>query len=100
MNLMEFFRTEQFAKELADNLNKKEIQFLIKKGKEALEFANHIKENNLYFDYDVTPQTIDNDIRCVKWNIRELRKAIELKRNEPFEFISINSEIYTQVCLN
>ena len=100
MNLMEFFRTEQFAKEVADNLNKKEIQFLIKKGKEALEFANHIKENNLYFDYDVTPETIDNDIRCVKWNIRELRKAIELKRNEPFEFISINSEIYTQVCLN
>ena len=100
MNLMEFFRTEQFAKEVADNLNKKEIQFLIKKGKEALEFANHIKENNLYFDYDVTPETIDNDIRCVKWNIRELRKAIELKRNEPFELISINSEIYTQVCLN
>ena len=100
MGLIEFFRTEQFAKEVADNLNKKEIKFLIKKGKEVLEFANHIKDNNLYFDYDVTPAQIENDIKCVKWNLRELRKAIELKRNEPFECISITKEVYVQICLN
>jgi hypothetical protein len=100
MDLMEFFRTEQFAKEVADNLNKPQIQFLIKKGKEALEFANHIKSNFLYFDYEITPDELDNDIRCFNWNIRELRKALNLKRNEPIQYVSINNEMYTPIYLN
>jgi hypothetical protein len=59
MELMEFFRTEQFANEVAKELNKSQIQLILKKGKEFLEFATHIKNNCLYFDYEVTPDTID-----------------------------------------
>ena len=100
MDLMEFFRTEQFAKEVAKELNKPQIQFLIKKGKEALDFAKHIKSNFLYFDYEVTPDTINNDIRCLNWNIRELRKALNLKRNEPIQYVTLNNEMYTPIYLN
>lgn len=100
MDLMEFFRTEQFAKEVAKELNKPQIQFLIKKGKEVLGFATHIKNNCLYFDYEVTPNQLDNDIRCLNWNIRELRKALNLKRNEPIQYITVNNEMYTPIYLN
>lgn len=100
MDLMNFFRQEQFAKEVAKELNKPQIQFLIKKGKEVLEFANHIKANSLYFDYEVTPDTLENDIRCFNWNIRELRKALNLKRNEPIQYVTVNNEMHTPIYLN
>jgi hypothetical protein len=100
MELMEFFRTEQFAKEVADNLNKPQIQFILKKGKEFLEFATHIKNNCLYFDYEVTPETIDNDIKCLYWNLRELRKALIQKRNEPIQYVTLSNEMHSPIYLN
>lgn len=100
MELMEFFRTEQFANEVAKELNKPQIQLILKKGKEFLEFATHIKNNCLYFDYEVTPDTIDLDIKCLYWNLRELRKALNLKKNEPIQYITLNNEIFTPIYLN
>ena len=100
MKLMEFFRTEQFANEVAKELNKSQIQLILKKGKEFLEFATHIKNNCLYFDYEVTPERIDTDIKSLHWNIREFRKALIQKRNEPIQYVTINNEMHSPIYLN
>ena len=100
MELMEFLRQEQFANEIAKELNKPQIQEILKKGREFLEFATHIKNNCLYFDYEVTPERIDLDIKCLYWNLRELRKALNLKKNEPIQYLTINNEIQTPIYLN
>ena len=100
MELMEFLRQEQFANEIAKELSKPQIQDILKKSREFLELAIHIKNNYLYFDYDVTPERIDLDIKCLYWNVREFRKALNQKRNEPIQYITINNDTYTPIYLN
>ena len=100
MELMEFLRQEQFANEIAKELNKPQIQEILKKGREFLEFATHIKNNCLYFDYEVTPERIDLDIKCLYWNLREFRKALIEKRNEPIQYVTLCNEMHSPIYLN
>ena len=93
-------QTKETFPDLSEELNKPQIQLILKKGKEFLEFATHIKNNCLYFDYEVTPDTIDLDIKCLYWNLRELRKALNLKKNEPIQYITLNNETFTPIYLN
>ena len=100
MELMEFLRQEQFANEVAKELNKPQIQHIISEARRFLEFATRIKNKGLYFDYEVTPERIDTDIKSLHWNIREFRKALIQKRNEPIQYVTINNEIHTPIYLN
>jgi uncharacterized protein YjgD (DUF1641 family) len=100
MQLMEFLRQEQFANEIAKELNKPQIQEILKKSREFLEFATHIKNNCLYFDYEVTPERIDTDIKSLHWNIREFRKALIQKRNEPIQYVTLSNEMHSPIYLN
>ncbi len=100
MELMEFLRQEQFANEVAKELNKPQIQHIISEARRFLEFATHIKNKCLYFDYEVTPERIDTDIKSLHWNIREFRKALIQKRNEPIQYVTINNEMHSPIYLN
>jgi len=99
MQLMEFLRQEQIAYEIAKELNKPQIKHIISEANRFLEFATHIKNNFLYYDYDVTPETIDKDIKCLNWNIKEFKKALTSKSDEPIQYITLN-KVATKIYLN
>lgn len=82
---LDFFREEQFAKELAQNLSTYQIFALIRFGHRATMEATYIKENNLYEEHSVTPKQIDFDLKAIKWNMKQLRYALPLRKKEPIQ---------------
>lgn len=84
-NPLEFFRIEHFANELASELKTFQIQMLIQFGYEAKKQAIDIKQEHLFDEYGVEPKQIEFDIKAITYNLKQLRKALFVKKELPFQ---------------
>jgi hypothetical protein len=90
MNILAFARENHVAKEIADNLNKKEIQMALELIRKVKSEAETINDQALWFEYDLLPHQIEEDINTCQSNIREFQKALNMKRNEPIQYFGMN----------
>jgi hypothetical protein len=88
---LEFFRTEQFAFEIAEHLTDVEISKLINFGIDAINQAYEIQEENLYEEYEVSPKQIQFDIKAINHNLDELHKALGMIQG--YEIMELKSGI-------
>lgn len=85
-----FFRTQQYAKEIANNLNTNQILQLFIYGLNMQHTAKQIHKNRQWEEYDATEQDIIYDIAAVTYNLTQIRLALKKKAVEP---IFIGKEI-------
>lgn len=85
MNAIQLLRTELVAKEVAFIMHSKAIKGLIKYAHESKIMAERIMENQEFEDYNVTPKSLDFDIKALTYNLKQLRRALEIRLKQPFQ---------------
>jgi hypothetical protein len=93
MQALNVLRTELIATEIAEIMPSFAIQTLIEFGLKAKALAKEIQETLTYDEYGVTPEQIDFDIKAITWNMKELKKALVLKKKQPFQELNNGSVI-------
>lgn len=91
MNPLEFFRQEQFADELANHLTKAQIQMFLRWGHLYLIEVNKFSTQEIVEEYNVDAKQLSFDKRAVKWNMRQLRRALPSAKKDYFEFVTFKT---------
>ena len=85
METLDLLRTELFADEIAKSMPTFIIKAIIKFAHTTKHLAEVIHERELYDEYETTPQQIEFDIKAIRYNLTELRRALQIKKKEPFQ---------------
>jgi hypothetical protein len=80
---LDFFRTQQYAKEIANNLDTNQILQLFIYGLNMQHTAKQIHKNKEWNEYDVTEQDIIYDIAAVTYNLSQIKLALKKKAIQP-----------------
>jgi hypothetical protein len=85
METLDLLRTQLFADEIANSMPSFIIKAIIKFAHTSKMLAEVIQERELYDEYQTTPQQIDFDIKAITYNLIELRRALTIRSNRPFQ---------------
>ena len=85
METLELLRTQLYAEEIAETMPIIVIKAVIKYGHTAKTLAETIRDEYLYDEYNLTPQQVDFDIKAITYNLKQLRRALTIRSNRPFQ---------------
>ena len=89
---VDFFRTQQYAKEIANNLDTNQILQLFIFGLNMQHTAKQIHKNKEWEEYETTEEAIVYDIAAVTYNLTQVKLALQKKTIQP---IFIGDEVTT-----